>query len=310
MIITVTPNPSVDRTLFIGSLSRGAVIRSERTLCEPSGKGVNVALALSANGYDALAVLPSGGPTGAELVEMLTSVGLAHVVVKIEGSVRSNISLVEPDGTVTKINEPGPVLVATEADRLTRAALDRAGPDVTWLAGCGSLPIGATAGIYGRLVEEGRRRGLRTAIDTSGPALRAALPFRPDLVKPNAEELSELSGRSLHTLGDVVDAAEQVRALGAVAVLASLGTDGAVLVDESGALHGEAPVETVVSTVGAGDAMLAGFLAGGGVGAEALRTGLAWAAAQVQHEGTTFSRIPNSAPVMLHDTVNRDRVLR
>jgi 1-phosphofructokinase len=107
----------------------------------------------------------------------------------------------------------------------------------------------------------------------------------------------------------VVDAAELLRKEGAAAVLASLGPDGALLVDDSGVVHGEAPVVTVVSAVGAGDALLAGFLAGGGSGREALRTALAWAAAAVQHEGTLFAAADPAVPVTLHAEVDRGRAL-
>jgi len=308
MIITVTPNPSVDRTIFIDELPRGEIVRSRRGQSEPSGKGVNVALALNAHGYDVLAVLPVGGPDGVRMVEMLSLADLPHVLVPIAGQIRSNISLVEPDGTVTKINEAGPVLDDSEIAALTAAALERT-RDVTWIAGCGSLPALANVNLYADLAHEGRRRGVRTAIDTSGAALRAALAHRPHLVKPNVEELAEATGRSLVTIGDVVDAAEVVRVRGAEAVLASLGQDGAVLLDANGAVHGEARLAHVVSAVGAGDALLAGFLAAGGSGPGSLRSGLLWAAAAVQHEGTLYSGNGDAVPIEIHADIARDRHL-
>lgn len=308
MIVTVTANPSVDRTLFVDALPRGAVVRSRRSRWEPSGKGVNVALALRAHGHAVLAVLPVGGPTGTQIVEMLEERKVPHVAVPIAGTVRCNISLVEPDGTVTKINEAGPALDEDEAMALCRAALAHTA-EVEWLACCGSLPAGAGTGIYSVLAAEARRRGVKTAIDTSGAALRAVLDHRPDLVTPNAEELAEATGSRLETLGDVVDAAQALRAGGAGTVLASLGRDGAVLVDDGGALHGEAAVATVVSPVGAGDALLAGFLAAGGAGRGALRQGLAWAAAAVQHEGTLLSLPLSTAASTIHDGIDRRRRL-
>jgi 1-phosphofructokinase len=308
VIITLTPNPSVDRTILVDALPRGAVIRCGRSRSEPSGKGVNVALALRANGHDALAVLPIGGPAGRQMVEMLRAEGLRHVAVPIAGEIRSNISLVEPDGTVTKINEAGPVLAAEEARTLTGAVLD-CRTDVTWLAGCGSLPSGAGHNLYARLVAECRRKGIRTAIDTSGPALREVLSRGPDLVKPNAEELASAANRPLRTLGDIVDAAQMLRARGAGSVLASLGADGAILADRHGALHGEAPVATVVSAVGAGDALLAGFLAAADDRREAVRTALTWAGAVVQHEGTLYLGNGAAVAVKIHDDIDRDRPL-
>jgi 1-phosphofructokinase len=308
MILTVTPNPSVDRTVFLDRLPRGAVVRSSRSRSEPSGKGVNVALALRARGHDVLAVLPVGGSVGAQIVDMLGVAGVPHVIVPIAGEIRSNISLVEPDGTVTKVNEAGPHLDACEVEALTAAVLEEV-DGATWLALCGSLPAGVPSSYYATLTEEVHRRGGRAVVDSSGAALGAALDAGPDLVKPNAHELAEVAGRPLETLGDIVDAAGLLRERGARSVLASLGPDGAVLVDDEGAWHGEAPVPRVLSAVGAGDALLAGFLAAGGQGPDALRSALAWGAAAVQQEGTVLSGDGPTVAVTVHGTVRRDRRL-
>jgi 1-phosphofructokinase len=298
MIITLTPNPSVDRTVFVDALPHGTVVRSTKSWSEPSGKGVNVSLALHAHGIPTSAVLPLGGPVGGQLAQMLTQAGLPFHATRIAGDTRSNISLVEPDGTVTKINEAGPALTGDETAQLAGAALDvsRGG---RWLAACGSLPSGMRADFYALLLREARRRGLLTAVDSSGPPLHAALDAGPDLIKPNADELAEVAGAELRTLEDVITAAQRLRSRGARTVLASLGPDGAVLVDEHGVLYGEAPRVPIVSTVGAGDALLAGFLATGGAGREALAAGLRWAAAAVQHHGTLFSGADDDIPVAI-----------
>jgi 1-phosphofructokinase len=309
MIVTVTPNPSVDRTLFVDTLTRGQVTRARRTLAEPSGKGVNVSLALHAHQHPTTAVLPVGGPTGAQLALMLTGTGLAFRPVPVGGSIRSNVSLAESDGTVTKINESGPALTGDEVRALHDAAL-AASEGATWLAVCGSLPEGVGDDFYTGLVRAARHSGLRVALDTSGVALGWALRARPDLIKPNAEELAEATGRTLATLGDAVEAAQQLRRAGAGAVLASLGADGAILVGSDGVLYGEAPVAHPVSTVGAGDAMLAGFLAAGGAGPAALAAGLQWAAAAVQHAGTVLTTSGGNAHVELHKHADLGRVLR
>jgi 1-phosphofructokinase len=308
VIVTVTPNPSVDRTLCVDALCPGKIMRSTRSWSEPSGKGVNVALALLAHDRPTLAVLPVGGPAGAHLVEMLNGAGLSYQPVPIAGEVRINISLIQPDGIVTKINEPGPTLTGAEGDALLDAARTRAQAG-GWLTGCGSLPGGLTADYYAQLVETGHRVGARVVIDTSGPPLVKALTAGPDLIKPNAEELADAAGGTITTIGDVVDAAQELRTRGAKAVLASLGADGALLVDASGARHGAAPVDDVVSTVGAGDAMLAGYLSAAGDPEVALRTALAWGAAAVQHHGTLFSTAGRSTPVTLSDSVPLHRKL-
>jgi 1-phosphofructokinase len=119
VIVTVTPNPSVDRTLHIPTLTRGGVHRAVDETVEPSGKGVNVALALHRVGAQVLAVLPVGGHTGAHLAGMIGETGLAHNLVTSAAETRSNVSLVEPDGTTTKINEVGPRLTPEQVSELS-----------------------------------------------------------------------------------------------------------------------------------------------------------------------------------------------
>jgi len=308
MILTVTPNPSVDRTVFVDALPRGAVIRSRRSRTEPSGKGVNVSLALLGHGVPTIAVLPLGGSTGAQLSQMLHELRLETREVAVRGEVRSNVSLVEPDGVVTKVNEAGPELTLDELSALVDVAVQNL-DGAEWLACCGSLPPGAPVDLYAELTRRAHRAGVRVAVDTSGPPLEAALAAGPDLVKPNADELAELVGRSLRTYGDVVDAASELRRRGVGAVLASLGADGAILVDDAGATHAWSRVETVVSTVGAGDATLAGFLAGGEDRGGRLRMALEWGAAAVQHEGTLFSPVGSAATVHAGTTIDPARPL-
>jgi 1-phosphofructokinase len=291
MIVTVTPNPSVDRTVFVDDLVLGSINRSQRSRSEPSGKGVNVALALHAHGVEVRAIVTAGGSAGGQLRQMLAAAGLDTVIVPISGEIRSNISLTQPNGTVTKINEAGPRLSSEETDRLL-AAVTAQVPGVGWLVCAGSLPAGVPAGWYSELVELGHRSGVLVAVDTSGQALAESLSAEPDLVKPNVHELAELTGREPKTLGEVIEAAQLVRRRGARTVLASLGGDGAILVDSAGALWGHAPVARVISTVGAGDAMLAGYLSCPHSRCEALAAALQWGAAAVQTEGTLLS--PNA----------------
>jgi 1-phosphofructokinase len=310
MIVTVTPNPSVDRTIEVDALVRGAVLRARAAHVDPGGKGVNVSRALAANGRKTVAVLPSGGAEGTQLAALLTALGLEVVVVPFAGSVRANVSVVEPDGTVTKLNEPGPTASEAELDALAKATV-AAAAGADWVAVSGSLPRGAPPEFYPRLVGELRRSGARVAVDTSGAALAAALPAGPDLVKPNGEELAEVTGRPVATLGDAVEAAGELRRRGAGAVLASFGRHGALLVDADGAVHGEAPVEVTRSAVGAGDALLAGFLAGGGGGRTALTEALAWGAAAASLPG---SQMPgpddlDRAAVRLAPAVDPDRLV-
>jgi 1-phosphofructokinase len=288
VIITVTLNPSLDRTLEVANLPRGALTRATGTRLDPGGKGVNVARALAEHQNKARAVLPLGGPDGEQLMALLIADGIDVVAVPVAARTRSNVSIVEPDGTVTKVNEPGGVLTGSEVDALCEAVLTAAG-GADWVVLCGSLPPGVPDDVYVRLSALLGRTRTAVAVDTSGSALRSTLAARPALVKPNREELAESVGRPVQTLGDVVEAADIVRKAGARAVLASLGADGAMLVDDDGVIYGRAAVPSPRSTVGAGDAMLAGFLAAGAHGAAALTEALAWGAAAV---GLPGSRMP------------------
>jgi len=287
MIITVTLNPSLDRTIELDSLAQGSVQRVTAARLDPGGKGVNVARALLANGVPTRAVVPVAGMEGDQLVSLLEHEGVDVVVVPVLGHTRSNITIAEADGTVTKLNEPGASLGADDLEALARKVLAAAAPD-SWVVLCGSLPPGLRAEAYATLTHRFVAAGLRVVVDTSGPAFRAAVAVGPELVKPNAEELAEAVGRPLRSRSEVIAAARELQGLGAQAVLVSLGAAGAILVDEA-VVVGESPVDEPRSTVGAGDAFLAGFLAGRYHGAsrrEAFAEALAWGAAAVRLPGT------------------------
>jgi 1-phosphofructokinase len=309
MIVTLTLNPSVDRTVEVETLARGEVTRAMGGRVDPGGKGINVSRALATHGLPTRAVVTVGGAEGEHLVTLLRDTGIEIVPVRIRGAIRSNITIVEPDGTTTKINEPGAELSTEELNSVFDAVV-AAVESADWLVASGSLPPGTPPDVYADLVRSLSDSGTRVAIDTSGPAFEAVLAAGPTLVKPNRDELAEATGVRLVTIADVVEAACRLRDRGAGAVLASLGADGAVLVDDDGALHGQTPVVSPLSSVGAGDAMLAGFLAGGGAGASALTQGLAWGAAAVLQPG---SGMPSPEDIDLaavrlerHETTRRD----
>lgn len=259
MIVTLTLNPSLDRTVDVESLERGAVIRTSNPLLEPGGKGVNVTRALSANGVASLAVVAVGGPEGAELGRLLERDGILCRFVPVSGRTRSNLTVCEPDGTVTKLNEPGSPLSDTDLSAIATAVRTSV-RDGDWLVVSGSTPPEFTASQITALLTEATATGARLVVDSSGDALSMSLASKPRIVKPNREELAELVGRELGSVAAVQAAAEEVRALGAEYVLVSLGAEGAVLVGPGGLLVGESKVDSIRSTVGAGDSFLAGFL--------------------------------------------------
>ncbi|MGB3682344.1 MAG: 1-phosphofructokinase [Rubrobacteraceae bacterium] len=311
MILTLTPNPSLDLAYELDALSRGEVQRSSSFSVEAGGKGINVSRNLVANGLDSRAIAPVGGPSGEQFLSLLEESGIELIRVPVSGAVRMNVGMVEKGGVGTKINAPGPKLNEDELERVLEE-VDTAAHDAEWLAVCGSLPPGAPEDLYARVVALGRNAGCRVAVDSSGPPLQAALQAGPDLIKPNLEELSELAGRQLATIADILAAIEEVRSRGARTVLVSLGADGAVLSDEEGALHAETPPFTPRSTVGAGDALLSGFLFAAGDREASIIEAVAWGAAATRLPGSRGPRPEDldREAVRLHERFDKERQLK
>ncbi|BBY18521.1 1-phosphofructokinase [Mycolicibacterium litorale] len=302
MIVTVTPNPSIDRTVTLpGPLTRGAVQRISSVTSEPGGKGVNVARVLTQAGMDVIALLPAA--PGDPLVTALHSSGVPFRTVAVTEPVRTNLAITESDGTTTKINEPGAALDAAAREALTRSIVDAAA-HASWVVMSGSLPPGLPDGWYADVVALLASLPCRVAVDTSeGPLAALAAGFdraAPDLIKPNAEELAGLVGGSAEQLeaavaqGDpapVVAAGARLVGRGVGAVLATLGAAGAVLVDATGAWLATPPPIVARSTVGAGDSSLAGYVRAAVDGAappDRLRTAVAYGSAAAALPGTAL----------------------
>ncbi|MBR8744663.1 1-phosphofructokinase family hexose kinase [Nocardiopsis sp. MG754419] len=287
MILTLTPNPSVDHTLEVDDLVRGEVLRVRATRAQAGGKGVNVARALLGAGVDARAVLPVGGGGGAELTTLLGD--LPRVTVPIEGETRGNVAVTEPDGTTTKLNAAGPTLSSTEIRTLLQALEDELAKDPDWVVASGSLPAGAPDDLYVRVAELAASYGVPLALDTSGAPLGAAARAGSvELLKPNLEELADLVGHTPTTVGAVTEAAREVLAKGNGAALITLGGHGALYVGLEEVSWARGPRVRTRSTVGAGDCALAGFLAHEGTPEERLRQAVAWGTAAVSLPGTTL----------------------
>lgn len=312
MIVTVTPNPSIDRTVTLPArLVRGAVHRVQSVSTEPGGKGVNVARALTLAGLDTLAILPAGGRD--PILSALQSCGVPFYAVPVDGAVRTNLTITESDGTTTKINEPGAVIDEAALAALTAAILDRA-ESARWVVLSGSLPPGMPDSWYADVVARLQSFDCKVAVDTSDAPLAAlAAEFgraAPDLIKPNAEELAGLAGVAAEHLeaalaqGDpdpVVAAARQLINRGAHTVLATLGPAGAVLVDETGSWLATPPPIKPRSTVGAGDSSLAGYVRADVAGAQPpqrLQMAVAYGSGAAALPG---SALPSPAQIDLDD---------
>ncbi|TWP36530.1 1-phosphofructokinase family hexose kinase [Leekyejoonella antrihumi] len=296
MIVTLTTNPCVDRTLEVSVLKRGQVNRAVHSTLEAGGKGVNVSRALLAHGAETAAVLPTGGPSGRLLTLLLADAEVFFTPVPIRGVLRVNTTVVESDGTTTKLNETGPTLSGEEAFGLLAATDDLMG-NARWLAVCGSLAPGLPPDFYAVAVRRAHTYGVHVALDVSGTALERALPAGPDLIAPNRVELAEIVGTNLETLGQVRSAAEDLVRSGIPTVIVSLGRDGALLVTDGVALHARANRVRTVSTVSAGDSLLAGVLHAADQGlepSEILSTGVQWGTAAVRLSG---SRVPSPTDI-------------
>ena len=315
MIVTLTANPSLDRTVELAeALEPGAVQRATSTRQDPGGKGVNVTRALRASGVDSIAVLPAGA--GDAFLAALAAEGVPHRAVPIDGAVRTNLTIVDAAGVTTKVNEPGPELDADAQARLVDAtAAASVGAD--WLVLAGSLPPGAPDDCYVRVVEAARAAASRSgaaapriAVDTSGAALAALVEsgVGVDLIKPNAEELAELTGSSDEAAleagpDEAIDLARSIPVERVRASLVTLGAEGAAIVTEDHAWFARAPRVVPRSTVGAGDCSLAGFLVAAVEGASP-----ADALARAVASGAAAVALPGSA-VPTRDLIDPARVV-
>ncbi|KAA0021899.1 1-phosphofructokinase [Antrihabitans cavernicola] len=302
MIITLTANPSIDRTVALAEpLERGAVHRTQAATSDPGGKGVNVARVVANAGASTIALLP--GNEDDPLLKALREIGIGHRTVPSPGTARINLTITEPDGTTTKINQAGTPLPHDVRARLAQH-LHQLGAGAAWVVLAGSLPPGVPDDWYADLIRSLRDLSVRVAVDTSDDPLRA-LALRlddsaPHLMKPNAEELAQLTGFDAELLeqsaaqGDPTLAATASRVLidkGVEAVLATLGAAGAVLVTRTGAWYATPPPIVPRSTVGAGDSSLAGYLLAHLEGADppgCLRRAVAYGAAAAALPGTAL----------------------
>lgn len=296
-IVTITPAPSIDWTVRVNSFELDAVNRIVESSREAAGKGLNVARAVRRATFPARAIFPAGGASGRFMIAELDQAKVAHDVVDTGQDVRTNITLLSP-GSSTKINEPGTPLSHDDLVALVAKSVE-ACRNAALLMLCGTLPENVPALFVTRLIEAIQAQGRPVWVDSSGECLATAVQAGPELIKPNAHELAELTGRPLRTLGEVAEAARSVLPAKAGAeALVSLGGDGALLVSADQILQATALNVPVVNTVGAGDALLAGFAAATVAGrsdAERLRQAVAWASSAVASPTTAFNVDPTAA---------------
>ncbi|MHA7179454.1 1-phosphofructokinase family hexose kinase [Arthrobacter sp. MDB2-24] len=281
-VLTVTPNPALDTTYSVPALHPGHSHRVAPPVVKAGGKGLNVARVIHQSGYGVHAVLPVGGDPGALLRADLAESGIPHSLVDVTPPTRRSIAIHDrATGAATLLNEEGGELAADEWRRISDAVLHRL-PQSGCLTASGSLPPHAPQDFYARLVEEARRGGLPTIIDTSGPALLAAARAGATVLKPNHHELLETTGET-----DPERGARALLALGAGLVLVSQGEEGmlAFAADDREGWHARFPTVLAGNPTGAGDAAVAAvavLLAQGSTSVpDLLRAATSWSAAAV-----------------------------
>ena len=260
MIYTVTLNPALDYTLNIDLLERGAITRSNGENSAFGGKGINVSLVLKELGLNSTALGICAGFVGEALVCDLENKGIKTDFVRLkEGNTRINVKI--RDGAETDINCGGPNVTREALEELYLKLDALQSGDILVLAG--SIPKGVDQSVYADIMKRLQNKGILFVVDACGEALTKALEQKPFLIKPNEDELSEIFKTNIETLEDALFYAEKLCEMGAENVLVSLGEKGAVLRDAEGNEYFKSSKKiTPKSTVGAGDSMVAGFLAG------------------------------------------------
>lgn len=260
MVYTVTFNPSLDYIVKVQKLKLGIVNRTESEQVYPGGKGINVSIVLKNLGIESKALAFSAGFTGREIERLVSGNGCQTDFIEIgEGLSRINVKIKAEEES--EINGQGPDILPEHLEALFRKLDALTEDDILVLAG--SIPNTLPADMYERILDRLSGRGIRTVVDATGDLLKNVLPFHPFLIKPNNHELGELFGRRLQTDAEIAECAKRLQKQGARNVLVSMARDGAILASENGETRKCLPPDgKAVNSVGAGDSMVAGFLAG------------------------------------------------
>lgn len=289
MIITVTLNPALDKTVEIPDFSLDAVNRITAMRTDPGGKGLNVSKVIAKLGGTSTVVGVLGGTTGRRIADAMDALGIACQFTFVDGETRTNLKVIDPARhTNTDLNEPGLTVDQETLDHMRDALVAAIRPgDIVVLSG--SLPKGAPADTYGSWTAACRTAGARVFLDADGEPLAHGLAAKPYLAKPNNHELSRLTGRALETADDLLAAARTLIADGVERVVVSMGGDGALFVSADGAYRAEGLRVPVGSTVGAGDSMVAALAYAAEQGmadADTVRLAVATSAANVMCSGS------------------------
>ena len=309
MIITVTLNPALDKTVTLSGFAINTVNRVERVRLDPGGKGINVSKVVHTLGGKTVAISVLGGAAGGYIKAALDAMGMPNEMILAEGTTRTNLKIVDPVlGTNTDINEPGSPLSEVTLEKVWSAILQAVHPGDT-VVFAGKNPPDMPDDLLACWIRELKKMNVRVGVDTVGKPMLLALAEKPDMIKPNQAELSELMNRELSTDAQIVDAARELVAAGVGLVAVSLGGDGAIFVTKDQCVRGYSPKVTVGSTVGAGDSMMAAlayYTEAGCPLEETARRSIATASAKVMCSGSDAPDL--SAILSLSDRVKIENI--
>ena len=260
MIYTVTFNPSLDYIVTVDNFTTGRVNRTTTEFMYPGGKGINVSIVLKNLGYDNIALGFEAGFTGEEIIRRISDMGIIHDFIHVDNGL-SRINVKIRSDNESEINGQGPAIEADHINKLYQRFDKLKNGDILVLAG--SIPTVMPDSMYMDIMKYLKGRNIKIVVDATKDLLVNVLEYRPFLIKQNNHELAEIFGVELKTRDEVVEYAKRLQKMGAVNVLVSMAGEGAVLVAEDGSIFKTpAPKGVVKNSVGAGDSMVAGFIAG------------------------------------------------
>ena len=299
MILTLPINPALDRNVAVDRLAfedRGYILETSES---PGGRGINASRVIHMFGGKTLAIAPSGGATGKRFEVLSSCCAFPMELVPISKEMRTNLTITDKQGLTVKLNELGPTIKPKELDKISAAVESRLGK-ARWLMICGSLPPGITPTFYTHLIELAHKKKVKTLLDTDGPALLHGLEAKPTVVGPNQQEAERLLNRALITRTHLIDAVERIDAMGAQAVLLSLGSRGAIAKSGTEMIEVVPPRIDAVCPIGAGDALAAAFVWAmdrKADFADAVRWGVAAGTAKAKLPGMTYADLEQTKQV-------------
>lgn len=256
MVVTVTMNPAIDKTVEVDELQPGDLNRIRKVEYDAGGKGINVSQTIHELGGKSIAAGFLGGNAGRTIEAVLNDKGIAHDFIWVEGETRTNTKVFEKYGAVTELNEPGPTITPKQVELLIQK-LESYADEQTLFVLAGSIPSGVDADVYAKIIQRVHERGAKVLLDTDGQMLSEGIMAVPDLIKPNRDELEEYAGFDYRaSMDELIKTARDLKAQGIGTVAVSMGRGGAMMIREGYEVSCPALPVKAHSTVGAGDAMV------------------------------------------------------